>query len=133
MFVIIGMCLQLFHKKSDYINPLIIHDQPPPLTSVQWAEFIPKFLFLPYLLVGEFTWDWLDIHWWTARFILAQCLMATILEATHVAAMLRGEEHVRWVTQYLMAIFMRPHTLPPCCIYSIFSNLIHLYMYIFEF
>ncbi|WAQ96236.1 BFAR-like protein [Mya arenaria] len=68
---------------------------PPELTSVQWAEFLPKLIFLPYLLVGEFTWDWLDIHWWTARFILAQCVLATILEANYVSMFLSREQHPR--------------------------------------
>lgn len=59
--------------------------------SVQWQEFIPKFIFLPYLLVGEFTWEWLVIHWWTVRFILLQCFMSTIFEGIHVAlTMVKG-------------------------------------------
>ena len=66
--------------------------QPPPLTTVQWAEFLPKVIFLPYLLIGEFTWDWMDIHYWTSRFILATCITKTILEANYVAMCLRREQ-----------------------------------------
>ncbi|KAH3734715.1 bifunctional apoptosis regulator-like isoform X2 [Dreissena polymorpha] len=79
-------------------------DVPPPLTSVQWAEFIPKLIFLPYMLVGEFTWDWLDIHWWTARFILANCILTTFLEANYVAMYIRGEEQFRSLTGELKRV-----------------------------
>ncbi|KAL3877200.1 hypothetical protein ACJMK2_034941 [Sinanodonta woodiana] len=47
----------------------------------QWVEFIPKFIFLPYMLIAEFTWLWLDIHYWTSRFILVNCLILTLTEA----------------------------------------------------
>ncbi|KAL4240977.1 hypothetical protein ACF0H5_001759 [Mactra antiquata] len=66
----------------------------PPLTVVQWAEFLPKFLFLPYFLIGEYTWDWLDIHYWTSRFILINCCIMTLLEVNSVVTSMR-EEHIR--------------------------------------
>ncbi|KAK3586569.1 hypothetical protein CHS0354_001155 [Potamilus streckersoni] len=47
----------------------------------QWAEFIPKFIFLPYMLIAEFTWNWMDIHYWTSRFILVHCVILTFTEA----------------------------------------------------
>lgn len=75
----------------------------PPLTSVQWAEFWPKYIFLPYVLIGEFTWDWLDIHYWTSRFILATCLAMTILEANHVAMYIRGENQHRSIKDLIKA------------------------------
>ncbi|XP_045213224.2 bifunctional apoptosis regulator-like [Mercenaria mercenaria] len=71
---------------------------PPPLTSVQWAEFMPKYLFLPYFLIAEFSWDWMDIHYWTSRFILANCLVLTLLEANYVAMYIRGENEFRSIS-----------------------------------
>ncbi|KFQ18142.1 PREDICTED: bifunctional apoptosis regulator [Merops nubicus] len=46
----------------------------------QWKEFIVKYVFLPYQLIAEFAWDWLDVHYWTSRFIIVNAMLLTILE-----------------------------------------------------
>ncbi|NWU98676.1 BFAR regulator, partial [Upupa epops] len=46
----------------------------------QWREFILKYLFLPYQLVAEFAWDWLDVHYWTSRFIIVNAMLLSVLE-----------------------------------------------------
>ena len=68
--------------------------QPLPLTSGQWAEFLPKSIMMPYWLIAEFTWDWTDIHYWTSRFILVNCLISTLLEANYVAMYIRGQQQI---------------------------------------
>ncbi|KAM4657137.1 bifunctional apoptosis regulator isoform 3-T11 [Amazona ochrocephala] len=46
----------------------------------QWREFIVKYLFLPYQLIAEFAWDWLDVHYWTSRFIIVNAMLLSVLE-----------------------------------------------------
>ncbi|XP_008120630.2 bifunctional apoptosis regulator isoform X1 [Anolis carolinensis] len=46
----------------------------------QWREFVAKFLFLPYQLVAEFAWDWLEVHYWTSRFIIVNAMLLSVLE-----------------------------------------------------
>ncbi|XP_031462667.1 bifunctional apoptosis regulator isoform X3 [Phasianus colchicus] len=49
-------------------------------TWKQWREFIVKYIFLPYQLVAEFAWDWLDVHYWTSRFIIVNAMLLSVLE-----------------------------------------------------
>lgn len=67
---------------------------PQPLSSSQWAEFLPKSIVMPYWLIAEFTWDWTDIHYWTSRFILVNCLISTLLEANYVTMYIRGQQRI---------------------------------------
>lgn len=60
------------------------------LTSDDMIEFFTKMTFLPYLLVAQFAWEFINIHYWTSRFILAECLALTILEATRVRWLISG-------------------------------------------
>ncbi|XP_006009664.1 bifunctional apoptosis regulator [Latimeria chalumnae] len=46
----------------------------------QWTEFLVKYSLLPYQLVAEFAWDWLDIHYWTSRFIIVNAMLLSVLE-----------------------------------------------------
>ncbi|XP_048723710.1 bifunctional apoptosis regulator isoform X2 [Lepidochelys kempii] len=49
-------------------------------TWKQWREFIVKYSFLPYQLIAEFAWDWLEIHYWTSRFIIVNAMLLSVLE-----------------------------------------------------
>uniref|UniRef100_A0A8D0BDI6 Bifunctional apoptosis regulator n=1 Tax=Salvator merianae TaxID=96440 RepID=A0A8D0BDI6_SALMN len=49
-------------------------------TWKQWREFLLKFSFLPYQLVAEFAWDWLEVHYWTSRFIIVNAMLLSVLE-----------------------------------------------------
>ncbi|XP_044160793.1 bifunctional apoptosis regulator-like isoform X2 [Bufo gargarizans] len=44
-------------------------------TWTQWREFLVKYVFLPYQLLAEFAWDWLEIHYWTSRFIIVKAMI----------------------------------------------------------
>ncbi|KAJ7306037.1 hypothetical protein JRQ81_010403 [Phrynocephalus forsythii] len=46
----------------------------------QWREFCVKYLFLPYQLIAEFAWDWLEVHYWTSRFIIVNAMLLSVLE-----------------------------------------------------
>ncbi|KAG7485135.1 bifunctional apoptosis regulator [Solea senegalensis] len=46
----------------------------------QWVEFLVKYLLLPYQLIAEFAWDWLDVHYWTSRFIIVNAMLLSVLE-----------------------------------------------------
>ncbi|XP_068607529.1 bifunctional apoptosis regulator-like [Brachionichthys hirsutus] len=46
----------------------------------QWAEFLVKYLLLPYQLIAEFAWDWLSVHYWTSRFIIVNTMLLSVLE-----------------------------------------------------
>uniref|UniRef100_A0AAZ3QW62 Bifunctional apoptosis regulator n=1 Tax=Oncorhynchus tshawytscha TaxID=74940 RepID=A0AAZ3QW62_ONCTS len=46
----------------------------------QWAEFLVKYLLLPYQLIAEFAWDWLSVHYWTSRFIIVNAMLLSVLE-----------------------------------------------------
>ncbi|XP_022101871.1 bifunctional apoptosis regulator-like [Acanthaster planci] len=50
----------------------------------QWAEFIPKFVFLPYYLIAELSWAWIDVNFMPVIFILANCVFLTMIEAKTV-------------------------------------------------
>ncbi|KAL7865100.1 hypothetical protein AOLI_G00165200 [Acnodon oligacanthus] len=47
----------------------------------QWAEFLVKYSLLPYQLLADFAWDWLDVHYWTVRIVLWNALLLTLREA----------------------------------------------------
>ncbi|XP_043945349.1 bifunctional apoptosis regulator [Protopterus annectens] len=46
----------------------------------QWTEFFVKYVLLPYHLIAEFAWDWLEIHYWTSRFIIVNAMLLSVLE-----------------------------------------------------
>ncbi|KAG7276796.1 hypothetical protein CRUP_008746 [Coryphaenoides rupestris] len=46
----------------------------------QWAEFLVKYVLLPYQLIAEFAWDWLAVHYWTSRFIIVNAMLLSVLE-----------------------------------------------------
>lgn len=81
-----NMFLPLVHftcpeEQEEYFNNLNLYE---PLSTSQQIEFSTKMIFLPYFLVGKFTWEFLSIHYWTSRFILANCLALTVIEAAGV-------------------------------------------------
>ena len=39
-----------------------------------------KAALLPHFLVAEVAWDWLNVHYWTVRFILMDCLFLSTVE-----------------------------------------------------
>ncbi|KAM4698049.1 bifunctional apoptosis regulator [Rhinophrynus dorsalis] len=49
-------------------------------TWKQWREFLVKYVFLPYQLIAEFAWDWLEVHYWTSRFIIVNAMLLSVLE-----------------------------------------------------
>ncbi|XP_069066533.1 bifunctional apoptosis regulator isoform X2 [Pleurodeles waltl] len=49
-------------------------------TWKQWREFLVKYSFLPYQLIAEFAWDWLEVHYWTSRFIIVNAMLLSVLE-----------------------------------------------------
>ncbi|KAJ6655933.1 hypothetical protein lerEdw1_004518 [Lerista edwardsae] len=46
----------------------------------QWREFLLKYSLLPYQLIAEFAWDWLEVHYWTSRFIIVNAMLLSVLE-----------------------------------------------------
>ncbi|KAM4631533.1 bifunctional apoptosis regulator isoform 1-T1 [Discoglossus pictus] len=56
----------------------ILDLQDPSWT--QWREFLVKYVFLPYQLIAEFAWDWLEVHYWTSRFIIVNAMLLSVLE-----------------------------------------------------
>jgi len=65
-------------KKSD--SPSIEH----------WIEFIPKYLCIPYYLVGTFATRFLDINYWTSRVVILHSLLMTITEFTKSGFLFTG-------------------------------------------
>ncbi|XP_040297382.1 bifunctional apoptosis regulator-like [Bufo bufo] len=63
--------------EEDHITKFIDLQDP---TWTQWREFLVNYLILPYQLLVEFAWDWLEIHYWTSRFIIVQAIMLSIVE-----------------------------------------------------
>ncbi|XP_078200828.1 bifunctional apoptosis regulator isoform X3 [Callithrix jacchus] len=49
-------------------------------TWKQWREFLVKYSFLPYQLIAEFAWDWLEVHYWTSRFLIINAMLLSVLE-----------------------------------------------------
>ncbi|XP_010191354.1 PREDICTED: bifunctional apoptosis regulator [Mesitornis unicolor] len=64
-------------KYEDLVTKLLDLKDP---SWKQWREFIVKYLFLPYQLIAEFAWDWLDAHYWTSRFIIVNAMLLSVLE-----------------------------------------------------
>ncbi|XP_020664078.3 bifunctional apoptosis regulator [Pogona vitticeps] len=97
----------------------------------QWREFFVKFLFLPYQLIAEFAWDWLEVHYWTSRFIIVNAMLLSVLDLFSFWRLWSRRElkmipHHMWShfwkvsTQgFLMAIFwpVIPHFLCNCLFY----------------
>ncbi|XP_040297381.1 bifunctional apoptosis regulator-like [Bufo bufo] len=63
--------------EEDHITKFIDLQDP---TWTQWREFLVKYLILPYQLLVEFAWDWLEVHYWTSRFIIVQAMLHSVLE-----------------------------------------------------
>uniref|UniRef100_A0A8C5K4U9 Bifunctional apoptosis regulator n=1 Tax=Jaculus jaculus TaxID=51337 RepID=A0A8C5K4U9_JACJA len=53
---------------------------PREPTWRQWREFLIKYSFLPYQLIAEFAWDWLEVHYWTSRFLIVNAMLLSVLE-----------------------------------------------------
>ncbi|KAM9305893.1 bifunctional apoptosis regulator [Gastrophryne carolinensis] len=64
-------------NEEDLITKFIDLQDP---TWPQWREFLIKYLFLPYQLLAEFAWDWLEVHYWTSRFIIVNTMLLSVLE-----------------------------------------------------
>lgn len=67
----------------------------------QWAEFLVKYLLLPYQLIAEFAWDWLAVHYWTSRFIIVNAMLLSVLEGCALwrlwtRASIRSLPHKMW-------------------------------------
>uniref|UniRef100_A0A8B9HP32 Bifunctional apoptosis regulator n=1 Tax=Astyanax mexicanus TaxID=7994 RepID=A0A8B9HP32_ASTMX len=56
------------------------YKQEPP-DWAQWAEFLVKLCLLPYQLLADFAWDWLDVHYWTSLFVIWNAFLLTLREA----------------------------------------------------
>ncbi|XP_056120594.1 bifunctional apoptosis regulator-like [Rhinichthys klamathensis goyatoka] len=46
----------------------------------QWMEFRVKVCFLPYLLLIDFAWQWMSVHYWMSRIVIVNAMLMTILE-----------------------------------------------------
>lgn len=68
---------QRAEQEDDDLFPKAAHGDP---TWKQWTEFLVKYLLLPYQLIAEFAWDWLSVHYWTARFIIVNAVLLSVLE-----------------------------------------------------
>ncbi|KAK6301095.1 hypothetical protein J4Q44_G00291930 [Coregonus suidteri] len=72
-------CPALSHTSEPIEDSLPLNHQVHP-TWRQWAEFLVKYLLLPYQLIAEFAWDWLSVHYWTSRFIIVNAMLLSVLE-----------------------------------------------------
>lgn len=69
--------LQEDSSSEDLITKLLDLREP---TWKQWREFLVKDSFLPYQLIAEFAWDWLEVHYWTSRFLIVNAMLLSVLE-----------------------------------------------------
>ncbi|XP_020943627.1 bifunctional apoptosis regulator-like [Sus scrofa] len=69
--------LQEGGSSEDIITRLLDLREP---TWKQWREFLVKYSFLPYQLIAEFAWDWLEVHYWTSRFLIVNAMLLSVLE-----------------------------------------------------
>ncbi|XP_032183710.1 bifunctional apoptosis regulator isoform X2 [Mustela lutreola] len=69
--------LQEDSSGEDIITRLLDLREP---TWKQWREFLVKYSFLPYQLIAEFAWDWLEVHYWTSRFLIVNAMLLSVLE-----------------------------------------------------
>ncbi|XP_077380244.1 bifunctional apoptosis regulator-like isoform X3 [Festucalex cinctus] len=46
----------------------------------QWSEFMVKYFLLPYLLIAEFAWHWLSVHYWSSCFVIVHAVLLSMLE-----------------------------------------------------
>uniref|UniRef100_A0A8D2JT76 Bifunctional apoptosis regulator n=1 Tax=Sciurus vulgaris TaxID=55149 RepID=A0A8D2JT76_SCIVU len=69
--------LQEDRSGEDIVTKLLDLREP---TWKQWREFLVKYSFLPYQLIAEFAWDWLEVHYWTSRFLIVNAMLLSVLE-----------------------------------------------------
>nr|KAF6354354.1 bifunctional apoptosis regulator [Myotis myotis] len=69
--------LQEDSSEEDIFTKLLDLREP---TWKQWREFLVKYSFLPYQLIAEFAWDWLEVHYWTSRFLIVNAMLLSVLE-----------------------------------------------------
>uniref|UniRef100_A0A8D2III5 Bifunctional apoptosis regulator n=1 Tax=Urocitellus parryii TaxID=9999 RepID=A0A8D2III5_UROPR len=69
--------LQEDSSGEDIVTKLLDLREP---TWKQWREFLVKYSFLPYQLIAEFAWDWLEVHYWTSRFLIVNAMLLSVLE-----------------------------------------------------
>lgn len=69
----------LLGREAAAASLLSLQDHKDPVWK-QWREFLVKFAFLPYQLLAEFAWDWLETHYWTSRFIIVNAMLLSVLE-----------------------------------------------------
>ncbi|KAM4631534.1 bifunctional apoptosis regulator isoform 2-T2 [Discoglossus pictus] len=68
---------QVEEEEEDIIAKFLDLQDP---SWTQWREFLVKYVFLPYQLIAEFAWDWLEVHYWTSRFIIVNAMLLSVLE-----------------------------------------------------
>ncbi|NXE22951.1 BFAR regulator, partial [Ardeotis kori] len=71
------VCLTQEDKYEDTVTKLLDFKDP---SWKQWREFIAKYFFFPYHMIAEFAWDWLDVHYWTSRFVIVNAILLSVLE-----------------------------------------------------
>ncbi|XP_048189274.1 bifunctional apoptosis regulator isoform X2 [Perognathus longimembris pacificus] len=69
--------LQEDSSGEDLLSKLLDLREP---TWKQWREFLVKYSLLPYQLMAEFAWDWLEVHYWTSRFLIVNAMLLSVLE-----------------------------------------------------
>ncbi|XP_028977946.2 bifunctional apoptosis regulator [Esox lucius] len=73
-------CCPPFSPASQPMEDGLLPNNQVHPTWHQWAEFLVKYLLLPYQLIAEFAWDWLSVHYWTSRFIIVNAVLLSVLE-----------------------------------------------------
>lgn len=101
-------------EQEEYVTNLNIFE---PISRSQEIEISTKMFFLPYLLVGQFAWEFLSLHYWTSRFVLVNCLALTIIEAAGVRWLMSGglrdiaplvKSHIKGVMIMVICIMLWP-------------------------
>uniref|UniRef100_A0A9J7X2P3 RING-type domain-containing protein n=1 Tax=Cyprinus carpio carpio TaxID=630221 RepID=A0A9J7X2P3_CYPCA len=58
----------------------------------QWVKFRVKVCLMPYLLLVDFAWQWLSVHYWISWIVIGNAMVVTVMEYVYVWTLWRRRQ-----------------------------------------
>uniref|UniRef100_A0A8C1JM40 Bifunctional apoptosis regulator n=1 Tax=Cyprinus carpio TaxID=7962 RepID=A0A8C1JM40_CYPCA len=71
------------------IQPENILQEP---SQHQWVKFRVKVCLMPYLLLVDFAWQWLSVHYWISWIVIGNAMVVTVMEYVYVWTLWRRRQ-----------------------------------------
>ncbi|KAL1276460.1 hypothetical protein QQF64_036083 [Cirrhinus molitorella] len=72
---------------------------------LQWVMFRVKVCLMPYLLLTDFAWQWLSVHYWISWIVIGNAMVITVMEYFYVWTLWRRKQMSTIPTVILRGMF----------------------------